>query len=72
MERGEALARSIVALAPLAVAGCLEAVRRGSGLQIDAATEVEAEIFGRLCGTADKVEGTKAFLEKRSPVWDGR
>ena len=72
MERGEALARSIVALAPLAVAGCLEAVRRGSGLHIDAATEVEAEIFGRLCGTADKVEGTKAFLEKRSPVWDGR
>jgi enoyl-CoA hydratase len=72
MERGEALARSIVAMAPLAVAGCLEAVRRGSGLHIDAATEVEAEIFGRLCGTADKVEGTKAFLEKRSPVWEGR
>jgi enoyl-CoA hydratase len=40
-------------------------------LQIDAATEVEAEIFGRLCGTADKGEGTKAFLEKRSPVWEG-
>jgi enoyl-CoA hydratase len=72
MERGEALARSIVAMAPLAVAGCLEAVRRGFGLHIDAATEVEAEIFGRLCGTADKVEGTKAFLEKRSPVWEGR
>jgi enoyl-CoA hydratase len=72
MERGEVLARSIVAMAPLAVAGCLEAVRRGSGLHIDAATEVEAEIFGRLCGTADKVEGTKAFLEKRSPVWEGR
>ena len=72
MERGEALAKSIVAMAPLAVAGCLEAVRRGRGLQIDAATDVEAEVFGRLCGTADKAEGTKAFLEKRSPVWEGR
>jgi len=71
MERGEALAKSIVAMAPLAVAGCLEAVRRGRGLQIDAATDVEAEVFGRLCGTADKAEGTKAFLEKRSPVWEG-
>jgi len=72
MERGEALAKSIVAMAPLAVAGCLEAVRRGRGLQIDAATDVEAEVFGRLCGTVDKAEGTKAFLEKRSPVWEGR
>jgi enoyl-CoA hydratase len=72
MERGEALAKSIGAMAPLAVAGCLEAMQRGCGLQIDAATEVEAEIFGRLCGTADKAEGTKAFLEKRSPVWEGR
>jgi enoyl-CoA hydratase len=72
MERGEALAKSIAAMAPLAIAGCLEAVRRGNGLQIDAATEVEAEIFGRLCGTADKAEGTKAFLEKRSPMWEGR
>ena len=72
MERGEALAKSIGAMAPLAVAGCLEAMQRGRGLQIDEATEVEAEIFGRLCGTADKAEGTKAFLEKRSPVWEGR
>ncbi|HMF63608.1 MAG TPA: enoyl-CoA hydratase-related protein [Edaphobacter sp.] len=72
MERGEQLARAIAAVAPLAVAGCLEAVERGIGLEIDSATEVEAEIFGRLCGTADKTEGTRAFLEKRSPVWTGR
>jgi enoyl-CoA hydratase len=72
LERGEALAKSIGAMAPLAVAGCLEAVRRGRDLPIDAATEVEAEVFGRLCGTTDKAEGTKAFLEKRSPVWEGR
>lgn len=72
MERGEALAKSISAMAPLAVIGCLEAVRRGRGLQIDAATEVEAEIFGKLCGSADKAEGTKAFLEKRTPMWEGR
>jgi enoyl-CoA hydratase len=72
MERAEELARTIVGMAPLAIAGCMEAVRWGSELGLVAATDVEAEIFGRLCGTADKAEGTKAFLEKRTAVWEGR
>jgi enoyl-CoA hydratase len=72
MERAEEIARTIVGMAPLAIAGCMEAVRWGGELRLDAATDVEAEIFGRLCGTADKTEGTKAFLEKRPPVWAGR
>jgi len=72
MERAEVLAKMIAGMAPLAIAGCMEAVRWGSALGLDAALEVEAEIFGRLCGTADKAEGTKAFLEKRAAVWAGR
>lgn len=72
MARAQEVARMIVAAAPLAVAGCLEAVRRGSEVGLEAALEVETEIFGRLCGTADKAEGTRAFLEKRSAVWTGR
>lgn len=72
MERAEALAKTIVAMAPLAVAGCMEAVQRGSELGLEAALDVEAEIFGRLCGTVDKTEGTKAFLEKRQAIWVGQ
>jgi enoyl-CoA hydratase len=72
MERAEALARTIVGMAPLAIAGCMEAVRWGSELGLEAAIDVEAEVFGRLCGTEDKAEGTKAFLEKRAAVWTGR
>jgi len=72
MARGEELARVILAAAPLAVTACLEVVRRGSHVELDDAMEIEAEIFGRLCGTADKAEGTVAFLEKRPPVWGGR
>ena len=72
MVRAEELGRMMVAMAPLAVTGCMEAVRRGSELSLDDAMKVEAEIFGRLCGTGDKAEGTTAFLEKRPPVWTGR
>ena len=72
MARAKELADAIVAMAPLAVAGCIEAVQRGSELGIDGGMKVEASIFGRLCGTADKAEGTAAFLEKRTPRWTGR
>ena len=72
MERAGDLAKTIVGMAPLAIAGCMEAVRWGNDLGLMAATDVEAEIFGRLCGTADKAEGTKAFLEKRPAVWVGK
>jgi enoyl-CoA hydratase len=72
LDRGHELARTIASMAPLAIAACLEAVERGSDLALEPAIEVEAEIFGRLCGTEDKAEGTKAFLEKRPPAWTGR
>jgi enoyl-CoA hydratase len=72
MGRGEALARAMVAVAPLAVTGCLEAVRRGGEMGLEEGLRVEAEIFGRLCGTEDKREGVGAFLEKRGAVWRGR
>jgi enoyl-CoA hydratase len=72
MERAEALARIIAAMAPLAVAACIQAVRDGSEINLEEAIDMEAKIFGRLCGTADKEEGTKAFLEKRPALWTGR
>jgi enoyl-CoA hydratase len=72
MERAGDLAKTIVGMAPLAIAGCMESVRWGDDLGFVSATDVEAEIFGRLCGTEDKAEGTKAFLEKRAAVWVGK
>jgi enoyl-CoA hydratase len=58
----------ILNAAPLAVIACIEAVRRGSHVELDDALDIEAEIFGRLCGTEDKTEGTAAFLNKRAPA----
>ncbi|MCL2659367.1 MAG: enoyl-CoA hydratase-related protein [Acidobacteriaceae bacterium] len=70
--RGQELAHAIAAQAPLAVAACLDAVRRGADQPLATALRFEAELFGRLSSTEDKAEGTKAFLEKRTPVWSGR
>jgi enoyl-CoA hydratase len=68
----EALARSIAdSAAPLAVRACLEAVTRGARLPFDEALRLEAELFSRLFATADVREGTRAFLEKRRPVFKG-
>jgi enoyl-CoA hydratase len=72
LERGREMASAIAGMAPLAVRGCIEAMRRGADLSLQDSLEVEAEIFGRLCGTKDKAEGTRAFLEKRPAVWQGR
>ncbi len=72
MARAEALALEIAANAPLAIAETLRAVDEGLDLPLDLALLRETVRFGQLCGTADMVEGTGAFLEKRSPNWKGK
>jgi enoyl-CoA hydratase len=71
MTRARAMAETIGAMAPLAISGLLDAVMRGEGRPLDQALQAEAEIFGRLCGTADKREGLTAFLDKRAATWTG-
>ena len=71
MTRAEALAMEIAANAPIAVAETLRAVDEGLSLPLELALLREAGRFGELCATADKAEGTAAFLEKRTPHWKG-
>jgi len=71
MTRAEALAREIAANGPLAVVETLRVVNEGLDLPLDLALTREAERFGHLCATADKAEGTRAFIEKRAPIWKG-
>ncbi|MBV9924640.1 MAG: enoyl-CoA hydratase/isomerase family protein [Acidobacteria bacterium] len=73
VEEAEALAQSIIAhAAPLAARACLEAVTRGLRLPLEEALRLEAELFAELFATEDVREGTRAFLEKRRPVFKGR
>jgi len=72
MTRAWEMARSIAAAAPLAVKACMDAVRRGDDLSLHNALPLDAVAFGELCGTADKAEGTSAFLAKRKAIWSGR
>jgi len=71
MERAGALALEIAANAPIALADTLRAVDEGLDLPFDLALMREAARFGHICSTADKAEGTAAFLQKRTPVWKG-
>ena len=69
---GHALATKIAAAAPLAIAGTMEAVHRGAHIHLHEGLRVEAELFGQLCATEDKAEGTAAFLAKRAAYFHGR
>jgi len=68
----EALARKIIANAPLAVKFAMEAVERGMEMPQEEGEFLEATLFGLCCATEDMREGTRAFLEKRPAQFKGR
>lgn len=68
----EALAKEIMANAPLAVGYSIEAINKGLDVSLEEGLRLEADIFGRACSTEDSTEGTKAFLEKRKADFRGR
>src|ERR1700685_160347 len=68
----EALAKKIVANAPLAVKYTMEAIERGMEMPQEEGLFLEATLFGLACATEDMREGTKAFLEKRAAKFVGK
>jgi enoyl-CoA hydratase len=68
----EAIAKKIIANAPVAVKYALEAVEHGMEMPQEEGLHLEATLFGLCCATQDMREGTRAFLEKRSPKFEGR
>ena len=61
----------MLANGPLALAACIDSVDRGLDGTLDDGVALEAEHFGALAASIDMVEGIRAFLEKRLPVFTG-
>ncbi len=72
MPAAEALAKKIIANAPLAVKYTMEAIERGIDMGQEEGMFLEATLFGLVCTTEDMREGTKAFLEKRPGQFKGK
>ncbi len=72
MDEAVEMAKTILSKGPLAVKFAMEAVNRGLEVNLEEGLKIEADLFGMCCATEDKVEGTKAFLEKRKPNFKGK
>jgi enoyl-CoA hydratase/carnithine racemase len=72
LARCEAILTQILANAPVAVRFALEAVNKGLETSQSAGLLLEASLFAICAATADKTEGTAAFLAKRPPRFQGR
>jgi enoyl-CoA hydratase len=72
MGAAKTLAATLAAMPPAAMRSIVEAVGRGMEMALPEAEFLEATLFGLCFATADMREGTRAFLEKRPPLFTGR
>lgn len=72
MQTAEALAKKIIEKSGIAVRLCMDSVMQGLEMSKTEALSNEANILGLTATTADAMEGVKAFLEKRKPVFQNK
>ncbi|MGB6875815.1 MAG: enoyl-CoA hydratase-related protein [Candidatus Acidiferrales bacterium] len=72
MATAEAIAKKIIANAPLAIKFSMEAIERGMEMPQEEGLFLEATLFGLCCATEDMREGTRAFIEKRPAQFKGK
>jgi len=71
-EVAEALARRLLSRGPVALRYAMQAIHEGLQMTLDEGLSLEAALFGLTCASEDMREGTRAFLEKRKPAFNGR
>jgi len=62
----------MLANGPLAIGLAMEAVDTGLNCGLEEGLRFEAAAFGVSAASEDRLEGTRAFLEKRPPVFKGK
>lgn len=65
-------AAAIAGMAPLAALAVKEMIGMAQETGLAQGAAFERRLFQGLFGTDDQSEGMDAFIEKRSPVWEGR
>jgi enoyl-CoA hydratase len=68
----EKLAQTLAGQAPIALRLAKLSIDQGLATDLASGCALEAACFGLECDTEDRLEGTQAFLEKRSAAFTGR
>ena len=66
------LAEKISANAPLAVQNCKASVDKLFGMPNEEARKIEIAFYNQCINTEDRLEGVRAFVEKRAPQFSGK
>jgi len=66
------LAETIAAKGPIALRYLKEAIIKGMDMTLEQGLRLEADLYFLLHTTADRTEGIKSYLEKRTPKYEGK
>lgn len=64
-------AENVSKKAPIALKAIMQTVKKSQDLTLDEGLNLESIVFGDVCGSKDFIEGTTAFLEKRTANFIG-
>ena len=67
----EELAKGIITKGPIALRYAKEAINKGLDLTMEQGLRLEADLYFLIQTTADRMEGIRAFMEKRPPQFRG-
>lgn len=65
------IAREIIPNGPFAVKMAKEVINRGIEVDLQSALKFEEACYAKIIPTKDRIEGLKAFNEKRTPRYTG-